>query len=121
MRLRPQATELIVFLCLLLLQAQVCASFSLPCLHAPSNPGVESSGCPMHGFGNPIAGAESQSNLYDCHRCVVGSCLGVVHGAQVSPTPLLVLRRISVAAVPGKHFYRFAPEAFFRPPILHSC
>ena len=121
MRPRCPTARLIVFLCLLLLQVQVWASVSLPCLHAPSNPGVEKSLCPMHGIGGSSTEAESRSNLYDCHRCVIGSCLGVVHGAQVTPAPLGVLRRVIAAVVPPKHFYHFSPEAILRPPILHSC
>lgn len=121
MRLRYQTAKLIVFFCLLMLQMQVWASVSLPCLHTSSNPGADVSGCPMHGFGDSSLGAESRSNLYDCHRCIIGSCLGVVHGAQVSPAPFRVLRQVDVADVPPKHFYHFSPKTVFRPPIFHSC
>lgn len=121
MHIRRQTAKSIVLLCLLLLQLQVWASVSLPCLHAPSNASADLSGCPMHGFGDAGAGGDLRSNLYDCHRCVIGSCLGVVHGMQVSPAPLRVLKRVAVVSVPPKHFFQFAPEASFRPPILHAC
>jgi len=121
MRLRRQLTKLIVLLCLLLLQVQVWASVSLPCLHAPSTPDAVSTACPMHGFGGSSNEVDSRANLYDCYRCVIGSCLSVVHGAQASAVPLRILMRGIVAAVPPKHFYRFSPEAVLRPPIVHRC
>lgn len=117
MLFRSRIAKSIVFFCLCALQLQVWASVSLPCLHASSDPGVGVTVCPMHGAGESIAAIESPSSLYDCQRCVIALCLGVLHDARLSSVLSVFPGRVPPEAVPPDHFYSFIPENLFRPPI----
>lgn len=117
MLFRSRTAKAIVFLCLCALQLQVWASVSLRCLHASSDLGAGVTVCPMHGADASSAGIELPSSLYDCHRCVIALCLGVLHGARLSSALPVFQGLVSPEPVPPDHFYSFIPENLFRPPI----
>jgi hypothetical protein len=117
---------LILGLVLALFQIQVFAAATLGCLHAG---GVDASTslCPNH---LPVqnqsetpadrqadpAGADDDLGTLDCTKCALTLGLHAIPGG-VAILPVLQPRSPAVASQ-ACHFYRHAPDAQLRPPIL---
>ncbi|MGB5831944.1 MAG: hypothetical protein WBG92_08130 [Thiohalocapsa sp.] len=121
--------RLIAGMCLVLFQVQLFAASTLGCLHQsledlPVN-------CPFHSSGvedeasSDAIGAEAfkavdpalvNGSLLDCPKCALG--LGLFHaaGAQTLTAPSAA-QRSEAEPLPARHFYRFTPKQFRKPPI----
>jgi hypothetical protein len=129
MRFRfPKLARAVALICLLLLQVQAFAAATLNCRHAGEQQsdysgGVVATACPYGTHlsnGSPDAGEPTGSPLGECQKCSLGLCLlgGLaLIGGDASP---FVHRPPTFAPVPGRHFYRFSPDQWVKPPIFTS-
>jgi hypothetical protein len=113
------AVKRLLVLCLLVFQAQVLASGLLGCRHAgaPAAGEVEA-GCPFHHVGHTTpADKSAPAPPLDCAKCALQIAMGAAAPMTSSPVPVLMPIPARLAPGPHAHFYRFTPEADFRPPI----
>ena len=113
---------LILGLALALFQIQVFAAATLGCLHAGGVDGLASV-CPNHlpaydQAADKAEGGESRDDLgtLDCTKCALTLGLHAIPGG-IAVLPVLQPRSPAIASQ-ACHFYRHAPDAQLRPPIL---
>lgn len=110
---------LILGLVLALFQIQVFAAATLGCLHAGGVDGPASV-CPNHlpakNQAEPPADLQADPGALDCTKCALTLGLHAIPGG-VSVLPVLQPRSPAIASQ-ACHFYRHAPDAPLRPPIL---
>ncbi len=113
-----RTAKLILGLCLLVFQAQVLAAVLLGCRHGQSvGEAVVQAVCPFHQTNAEKPDDGGQARLLDCTKCALHCAIGAVapFAAELVAPAVVIPGR--PAALPGRHFYRFIPEADFRPPI----
>lgn len=117
MKLSRRLSQTVLFLCLLVMQAQLWASVTLGCRHEAVVGLAASAACPFHSAGAQQGDQAHPVSLLDCQKCVLHVAVGVP--ALAASPPALALPAVSSeSAVPVEpHFYRFAPDAIHRPPI----
>ncbi len=117
---------LILGLVLALFQIQVFAAATLGCLHAGGVDGPASV-CPNHLLAKTQAdaptdlqadpgGPDDDLGALDCTKCALTLGLHAIPGG-VAVLPVLQPRSPAIASQ-ACHFYRHAPDAQLRPPIL---
>jgi hypothetical protein len=128
MRRKAVRHRLLLALCLLLFQGQLLAVSSLGCLHDGGRGNGSPGDCPLHGGladGGAAAaqsgnGSSGDDGPLDCPKCVLS--LGLGHLVQPAvPTLSAPLPARGNAPLPARHFYRFTPDPFFRPPIAAAA
>jgi hypothetical protein len=132
MSISGRATKLILIVCLAVFQAQVLAAPLLGCGH---DTGVVDASmpvaCPFHEgetdrppadkasgtSGMPGGSLDGLEPLLDCTKCALHCTLGAYAGFAADLVPQALPSAARPSALPGRHFYRFSPEADIRPPI----
>jgi hypothetical protein len=110
--------SLAVVLCLLLMQAQLFAASTLGCRHLIEGAPVTAA-CAYHSGKTQAPGEAAEATVLDCQKCALHCAIGAC--AKPSAAAVAEVRRSQPDPEPhpGRHFYRYAPEAAFRPPIRH--
>lgn len=118
MWLSRRNARILIGLCLMVLQAQLFAAASLGCRHAAeSGSGGDAAGaCPYHQAETGQAGDQGTGALLDCQKCALHCAVGM--NGLVGTTLELVgsPARAVLEAPPRRHFYRFSPDSFLKPP-----
>jgi hypothetical protein len=115
----PRRTvKLVLTLCLLVFQVQVLAAGLLGCRHVQGVGSIAvQAGCPFHRAEAGTQGAGGHDRMLDCTKCALHCAIGAVAPFAVDLASTVVLTPDRPFSAPGRHFYRFTPEADFRPPI----
>ena len=74
-------------------------------------------GCQFHQGVIDYADTAGSDPALECHKCVLYLAVG---GALQITSPFLILAlpiRSATESSPERHFYRFVPDSFSRPPI----
>lgn len=119
MRPRKPLVTSVLALCLILFQAQALARLILPCQHAQP---VEA-GCPFHAAVTSPSDLETADDTadpraFDCVKCALTLALGSIERIADRPSLATTSPHTPPASWPARHYYRFFPERFDRPPRL---
>jgi hypothetical protein len=117
MKPSQRLSKTVIFVCLLIMQAQLWASVTLGCRHEVGSADSSQAACPFHtqSISKPSQGHPAR--LLDCQKCVLHLAVGAPALAAGAPALPPLLGRSAPPVLAERHFYRFTPESIHRPPI----
>lgn len=117
MKPSQRLSKTLIFLCLLIMQAQLWASVTLGCRHEAGSADSSEAACPFHMQSTPKPNQGHPARLLDCQKCVLHLAVGVPALAAGAPALPPLLGHPASPVQADHHFYRFTPDSIHRPPI----